>query len=114
MCESGHQGTRVQFIHLLLEQANHLHAAIQVQMFLQREGGLRARWFGYSRHRFTPLMLASTSKTTAKSSSTRPMPRAEVRNSLVIAVVGSGTSTERPRSKASSMSFCIMFTLNHA
>jgi hypothetical protein len=39
---------------------------------------------------------------------------AAVKNSFEIAVVGIGTSTWRPSSSASSMSFCIMLTLNHA
>ena len=42
------------------------------------------------------------------------MPRAAVSIWLVIAVVGSGTSSWRPISKASSISFCIMLTSNHA
>ena len=61
-----------------------------------------------------PAIAASTSKRMAKSLSASPMPRAAVRNSLVIAVVGNGTSSCRPSSRARFMSFCIMFTSNHA
>src|SRR5580704_17922190 len=114
MGEAGHQGTHVEFIDLFLKQANHLHAAIHAQNFFYRYPWLGTGCFRFDLHRFTPLMLASTSKTTAKSSSTRPMPRADVKNSLVMAVVGMGTSSARPSSRASSMSFCIMFTLNQA
>ena len=42
------------------------------------------------------------------------MPRAAVRNSLVTAVVGKGTSTRRPNSSASSISFCMVLTVCQA
>ena len=50
---------------------------------------------------FIPAILASTSNKIAKSFSASPMPRAAVSISLVIAVVGSGTSSWRPISNAS-------------
>src|SRR5688572_30740386 len=63
-------------------------------------------------HDWTPDIWARTLKSTAKSSFARPMPRAAVRNSLVTAVVGRGTSSRLPISSASIMSFCIMLTSN--
>src|SRR5579862_2644861 len=50
----------------------------------------------------------------AKSYFVHPMPRAAVRISLLTAVEGSGTSSWRPSSIASTISFCIMFTSNQA
>src|SRR5579884_1644952 len=41
-----------------------------------------------------------------------PIARAAVSSSLEIATEGSGTSDARPSSRASSKSFCIMFTSN--
>jgi hypothetical protein len=42
------------------------------------------------------------------------MPRAAVSSSFDTAVVGIGTSSSRPASRASSMSFCIMSQSNQA
>ena len=61
-----------------------------------------------------PLRRASTSKTTAKSNSPRPRPWAAVSMVCAKAVVGKGTSTWWPSSRANPRSFCIMETLNQA
>src|SRR6266852_7789713 len=114
MREARHQRARVQFIHLLFEQADAHHLPVQPQPELRLHPCFCFRWIGDRLHAFTPDICAKTSKTTAKSFSTSPLPRAAVRNSLVTAVVGMGTSSCRPSSNARSMSFCIMFTLNHA
>src|SRR3989304_5452907 len=50
----------------------------------------------------------------AKSFFASPLPRAVVNISLVTAVVGRGTSSCLPNSRASSKSFCIMLTSNQA
>src|SRR5260221_1126075 len=117
MRQAGHQCPGIKLVHLFFKQANHLHSPVHLKIFISAR--VRTSFFlralvcrGF--HRFTPLMLARTSNTTAKSSSTRPMPRAEVRNSLVIAVVGIGTSRYRPSSSASRAHSVVTFTLNHA
>src|ERR1700678_2800730 len=112
--QARHQRARVQFIHIFFEQADGRHLPVHAQPFFDPcaracSGGVRNRC-----HFATPDIRASTSKTTAKSCFANPMPRAAVRNSLETAVVGSGTSRARPISRASIMSFCIMFTSNHA
>src|SRR5208282_837927 len=112
--QAGHQRAGIELVDLFLEQANHLHAPEHPQPFLDRDSGTRFRPVRGYRHLWTPDICAKTSNTTAKSFSTQPMPRAAVRNSLLTAVVGMGTSSWRPSSNASSMSFCIMLTLNHA
>src|ERR1700694_1576649 len=109
-----HQGARVELIHLLFKESNHHHSAVHLEALL---GLCRRIRFGFvrgNRHGLTPDICAKTSNTTAKSFSTRPIPRAAVRNSLVMAVVGMGMSSCLPRSRARSMSFCIMLTLNQA
>src|SRR4029079_3558890 len=59
---------------------------------------------------FIPAIRANASNKIAKSFSAKPMARVVVSISLVIAVVGSGTSSWRPISNASNKSFCIMLT----
>src|SRR5258708_4182 len=113
VCKSWHQGTRVELIDLLFEQTNAHHPPVHIHQFLYCNcSGFRL--FSNRSHFATPDMRARTSNTTAKSSFSHPMPRAAVKNSLVTAVVGTGTFNCRPSSIASNMSFCIMFTSNHA
>src|SRR5208283_1804997 len=114
VCQPRHQSPRIQLVHLLFEQTNAHHLPVQAHSEFCRHRSLRLYRLRDRFHAFTPDICANTSKTTAKSFSIRPMPRAAVRNSLVIAVVGIGTSSCRPSSSASSMSFCIMLTLNQA
>src|ERR1700686_1460549 len=95
MRETRHQCSRVKFIYLLFKQTDGLHLPVHANPFL-RLGillGLSFRsWLaGGSAHFATPDMRASTSNTTAKSFFSQPMPRAAVKNSLLTAVVGSGT-----------------------
>src|SRR5580704_5766012 len=112
--QSRHQRSRIELIDLFFEQANHLHAAVHLQPLFG--GDCREKLYGICglAHRFTPHNCARTSNTTAKSSFSRPTPRAAVRTSFATAVEGMGTSSFRPSSSASSMSFCIMLTLNQA
>src|SRR4029453_17629215 len=117
MGESRHQRSRIQIVDPLFEQANRDHLSVHVQQILERNGPDSAAGcllVGGHTHFCTPAMRASTSKTVAKSRFARPMPRAAVSISLPMAVVGSGTSSCRPISRASCMSFCIMLTSNHA
>src|SRR5208282_1354697 len=125
VCQSWHERTRVDFVHLLLKQANAHHLAVGVEpLFFFGPGFVpHARLGGNGCHIFlppfvtgvvTPDIAASTSNMQAKSYFVHPMPRAAVRNSLLTAVVGKGTSSWRPSSMASTMSFCIMFTSNQA
>src|ERR1700687_2394544 len=110
----GHQCPCVKFVYLFFELPDHHHPPIHPHPLL----GFHIHCgFGLIRcncHGFTPDICAKTLNTTAKSFSTSPIPRAAVRNSLVTAVVGIGTSSCRPSSNARFMSFCIMLTLNHA
>src|SRR6266446_1144106 len=112
--QARHQRARIKFVHLLFKLPDHHHPPVHSHPVV----GFRFYFgFGLIRcqcHGFTPDICARTSNTTAKSFSTNPIPRAAVRNSLVIAVVGIGTSNCRPSSSARFMSFCIMLTLNHA
>src|ERR1700690_3526554 len=112
MCQTGHQRPRVEFIDLAFELADGCHLPVHAQPQIYSLRNLF--WLGGRGHFCTPDIRASTSNTTAKSSFSQPMPRAAVRNSLLTAVVGRGTSNLRPSSIARSMSFCIMFTSNHA
>src|ERR1700722_1513122 len=118
MRESRHQRPRVKLIHLLLEQTNSQHLSVHPHPLLCLSGAFnlsfRIRLAGYGAHFATPDIRASTSNTTAKSFFSQPIPRAAVKNSLLTAVVGSGTFNCRPNSMASNISFCIMFTSNHA
>src|SRR5947208_1058765 len=116
MGEPRHLRAPVQLVHVLLEQADLGHLPVHLEprpvryLFRRQRHSLGHRVTSVS----IPDMRASTSKTTAKSFSSRPMPRAAVSSSFVIAVVGSGTSSSRPSSRARFMSFCIMLTSNHA
>src|SRR5579864_178376 len=124
MRQARHQRAGVEFVDLLLEQANphHLPICAEPLVFFSREIlaclGLR----GDSRHFrppavtgvLTPAIAASTSNMHAKSYFVHPIPRAAVKNSLLTAVVGSGTSSCLPNSMARTISFCIMFTSNQA
>src|SRR5215831_1033353 len=113
MCQTWHQCARVEIVDLFLKQADADHLPVHAQGFFDGNG-VRGSSFDGSSHFFTPAMLARTSKTTAKSCLAQPIPRAAVRNSLLTAVLGKGTSSWRPISRASSRSFCIMFTSNQA
>src|SRR5215471_1457764 len=102
--QAGHEGARVEFVHLLFKQTDAHHLPIRTKPFLVfGESASRFFRFGsYGTHCFlppavtgvvTPDMAASTSNMQAKSYLVQPMPRAAVRNSLLTAVVGSGTSS---------------------
>src|SRR5215470_15561130 len=119
--QSRHQRARVQLIHLPFKLTNHHHASIYAHPLLRlhilthsRLVRGRGHWEAPDTFVGNPDICAKTSNTTAKSFSTNPIPRAAVKNSFVTAVVGIGTSSCLPNSSASSMSFCIMFTLNQA
>src|SRR6266852_1152050 len=129
MRQARHQCPRVKFVHLLFKHADAHHLTTGVQPLLLSRGKFRAGFrLGHRRRHFfapyfftpaligvlTPDIAARTSNMQAKSNLVKPMPRAAVRISLLAAVVGKGTSTLRPRSIARTMSFCIMFTSNHA
>src|SRR5882757_5985944 len=103
-----HQRAGIEFIHLLFEQPDAHHLPVQPDAKFRRHRIIRLHGIRNRLHAFTPDICANTSNTTAKSFSTRPMPRAAVKNSFVTAVVGIGTSSCRPSSSASSMSFCII------
>src|SRR5262249_250877 len=112
--QARHQSSRVQLVHLLLEQSDAQHLPVHAHPLLYTNVRVRRRLLRRRRHLETPDIRARTSNTTAKSFFSQPIPRAPVRNSLLAAVVGIGTFSCRPSSIASSMSFCIMFTSNHA
>src|SRR5580704_7125831 len=123
MCEAGHERARVEFVHLLFKQADAHHLAIGAQpLGFFCDLGNFGRLGGGHGHFLppavtgvvTPDMAASTSNMQAKSYLVQPMPRAAVRISLLTAVLGRGTSSCRPKSMASTMSFCIMLTSNQA
>src|ERR1700730_4695913 len=116
MGESGHESACVKFVDLLLKQADAHHLPVHVDPFVCLHRGIRARLeLGCCHGHFEiPDIRASTSNMQAKSNFSIPMPRAAVRNSLLIAVVGKGTFSCRPNSIARTMSFCIMFTSNQA
>src|SRR5712692_6351694 len=115
--EARHLRAAVELVDALFEGTNRRHPAVRVEPSLDRGIGREFR-LPHSAHvaapSVTPDIWARTSKRTAKSLSSRPIPRAAVRNSFVIAVVGNGTSSSRPSSRARFMSFCIILTLNHA
>src|SRR5579863_7357522 len=125
MRKAGHQSPGVKLVDLLFEQSDAHHLPVRAQPFFLVVQRRRARFlFGrYGSHCFfppavtgvvTPDMAASTSNMQAKSYFVQPMPRAALKNSLLTAVVGSGTSNWRPRSMARTISFCIMLTSNQA
>src|SRR5579862_1036257 len=125
MRQTGHKGASIEFVDLLFEETNSYHLPVRTQPFLLINGHAVSplRLGSSSCHFFgppavtgvaTPDIAASTSKTQAKSYFVQPMPRAAVRNSLLTAVVGRGTSSCRPRSMARTISFCIMLTSNQA
>src|SRR6266511_1544424 len=129
MGQARHLGPEVQLVDVQLEVADAEHGRVHLERVLGGELGASRRASGRrSNARFlrpidalplrghwsTPDRCARTRNSTAKSSLSRPMARAEVSSSFTTAVVGSGTSNSRPDSRASSMSFCIMLTSNHA
>src|SRR5215469_2796713 len=114
MRQARHERARIKLVHLLLKLADHHHTAIDARPLLRFDTFNHLALIRGNGHWETPAIFAKTSNTTAKSLSATPMPRAAVKNSFVAAVVGMGTSNCRPSSSASSMSFCIMLTLNHA
>src|SRR4029077_3906241 len=113
MGQAGHQGPGVQIVHALLEQPDRQHLPVETQVLIHTRCNY-VRTLGGDGHFSTPDIRARTSKTTAKSFFSQPIPRAAVRNSLLTAVVGTGTFSCRPSSIASSMSFCIMLQSNQA
>src|SRR5713226_8995521 len=114
--EPGHLRASIQLVDLLLEQADLRHLPVHLEPRAVRHLlGRQRHGLGHGATSVSmPAMRASTSNTTAKSFSSRPIPRAAVNSSFVIAVVGSGTSSSRPSSRARFRSFCIMLTSNHA
>src|SRR5580693_2008286 len=94
MRQTGHQCPGVEFVDLgfKLPDRNHLpvHAEPQIDFFQSFS------WLCGSRHFCTPDMRARTSNMTAKSNFSQPIPRAAVKNSLLMAVVGTGTFSLRP------------------
>src|ERR1700691_2771923 len=93
MGQSRHQGARVEFVDLLLEQANAHHATVGVDPMIRAYPGIGLGMVRSNRHFATPDIRASTSNMHAKSSLAIPIPRAAVRISLLIAVLGKGTSS---------------------
>src|SRR6267143_4349251 len=112
--QPGHQRPCVEFVYVLFELPDHHHSPVHPHPLLGFHIHFGFGLIRFNCHGFTPDICAKTSKTTAKSFSTNPIPRAAVRNSLVTAVVGIGTFSCRPSANARFMSFCIMLTLNHA
>src|SRR5580658_10089427 len=114
MRQAWHQRACVQFIHIFFKQTDGHHLTVHAQPFFDARANACSCGVRNRCHFATPDIRASTSKTTAKSCFANPIPRAAVRYSFETAVVGSGTSSARPMSSASIMSFCIMFTSNQA
>src|SRR5262249_42170475 len=112
--EAGHQGAGIEVIDLLFEEPDHGHPPVHVKPQLGLDFRLSLRPIDSGCHFETPASFSRTLKMIAKSCSASPMPRAAVRNSFTTEVVGRGTSTWRPTSRASCRSFCIILTLNHA
>src|SRR5438874_1075030 len=114
MCEPRHERPGIQIVDPFLEQPDGEHLAVHAKELVGtslRTGFTLSGWGG---HAVTPDMRASTLYRMAKSCSPRPCARADDRNSLTMAPVGSDTCSSRPSSSASVMSFCIMFALNAA
>src|SRR6266576_3960420 len=114
MRQSRHQRAHIELVHLVFKLADHHHAPIDARPVVRFDAFNHLALIRGNGHWETPAIFAKTANTTAKSLSATPIPRAAVKNSFVTAVVGMGTSNCRPSSRASSMSFCIMLTLNHA
>src|SRR5437899_482097 len=112
--QTGHQRACIEFVDLFFKLPDHHHAPVHPHPLFRPHPVDHSGLIRGSRHVGTPDICAKTSNSTAKSFSTNPIPRAAVKNSLVTAVVGMGTSSCRPSSSARFMSFCIMLTLNHA
>src|SRR5947199_89324 len=112
--QSRHQRAHIELVHLVFKLADHHHAPIDARPVVRFDAFNHLALIRGNGHWETPAIFAKTANTTAKSLSATPIPRAAVKNSFVTAVVGMGTSNCRPSSSASSMSFCIMLTLNHA
>src|SRR5579872_2708443 len=87
-----HQRARVQFVDLLLEEADRYHLSIHPDPLRSLDSRICRRLVSCSRHFEMPDIRANTSNTTAKSNFAIPIPRAAVKNSLLTAVVGRGTS----------------------
>src|ERR1700685_1526766 len=126
MSQPRHQRAGIKLVHLLFEGADTYHLPVGVKPLLpivfDRNAAVHLRYRCHGGHLAppsvtgvdTPDMEASTSNMQAKSYFAQPMPRAAVKNSLLAAVVGSGTSSCRPRSIAKTISFCIMLQSNQA
>src|SRR5581483_10811603 len=115
--QARHLRAPVQLVRLLLEEPDQRHPGVHLARELRVEhGGRRDRVHTVAPARMSvsrPAIEASTSKRTAKSRVPMPMPFAAERSWFVTAVVGSGTSSCRPSSRARFMSFCIMRQSNH-
>ena len=113
--QARHQRARVQFIYIFFKQTDRHHLAVHAQPLFH---ACASAWFWLRSETvvISPLrtFVPALQKPPQNPASRVPFPRAAVRNSFETAVVGSGTSSARPISRASSMSFCIMFTSNHA
>src|SRR5215831_11556398 len=108
MRQPRHQRTCVKLVHLLFKFPDHHHAPIDSHPLLGFDAVNHCRFVSGNGHLEAPDTFvdnpdiwAKTSKTTAKSFSTKPIPRAAVKNSFVTAVVGIGTSSCRPSSSVS-------------
>src|SRR5437588_9503226 len=113
MRQTRHLRAAVELVRLLFEQANARHELVGIEPLHVDRFRLRLRnAHADSTSVLTPDIEASTSKRTAKSFSPMPIAFAAVRSSFVTAVVGSGTPTSRPSSRARFMSFCIMWQSN--
>src|SRR5207245_645139 len=102
--EPRHLGAAVELVHLLLEEPDEDHPPVHLECQIRSHASTLVR---------TPDIDASTSKSAAKSRSPTPIAFAAVSSSLVTAVVGSGTSSSCPSSRARFKSFCIMWQSNH-
>src|SRR6516162_6739020 len=123
VCQAWHERAGIELVDLLFKQPDAHHLPVRVQPLLVVGSDIGLRFGNHRVHCFfppvvtgvdTPDIAARTSNMHAKSYFVQPMPRAAVRNSLLTAVVGKGTSSWRPSSMASTMSFCIMLTSNQA
>src|SRR2546425_1067928 len=111
--QTGHQRACIEFVDLFFKLPDHHHAPVHPHPLFRPHPVDHSGLIRGSRHVGTPDICAKTSNSTAKSFSTNPIPRAAVKNSLVTAVVGMGTSSCRPSSSARFMSFCSAFPFSN-
>src|SRR5260370_7106787 len=91
MGKAGHQRACIQVVHLFFEQTDRHHLLVHVEQSLgaqfRTSPGIRLGLICRSGHFETPDIWTNTLKTTAKSCSTKPMPQAASKNSLVTPVL---------------------------